>query len=90
MALYRLWGFAGRQAHVIVFSYCAIVVCINKNKIYHNMVHVSIDRENLSLGFANNPDADQPAHPCRLISTFVFCLLESIISKLATGEILIF
>ena len=35
--------------------------------------------------------ADQPVHPCSLISTFVnrFCL-ESIISKLATGEISIF
>ena len=41
-------------------------------------------------GFANSKGADQPAHPCRLISAFVICLLESIISKLATGEISIF
>ena len=45
-------------------------------------------RENLSLGFANNTGADQPAHPCSLISPFVICFLESIICKLATGEIL--
>ena len=38
-------------------------------------------------GFANNKGADQPAHPRRLISTFVIRLLESIISKLASSEI---
>ena len=40
--------------------------------------------------FASNKGADQPAHPRRLISTFAFRFLESIISKLATGEISIF
>ena len=39
--------------------------------------------------FANNKDADQPAHPRRLISAFVIRVLERIISKLATSEILI-
>ena len=34
--------------------------------------------------------ADQPAHRCRLISAFVIRFLESIISKLATGEMSIF
>ena len=47
----------------------------------------ALTRENLSLGFANNKGADQPAHMCRLISTFFIPFLESIISKLATGEI---
>ena len=37
-------------------------------------------------GFSNNTGADQPAHPRSLISAFV----ESIICKLATGEITIF
>ena len=41
-------------------------------------------------GFTNNTGADQPAHPCSLISTFVILFLESIICKLATGEISIF
>ena len=27
-------------------------------------------------GFANNTGADQPAHPCSLVSTFVICFLE--------------
>ena len=40
--------------------------------------------------FANNIGADQPAHSCSLISAFVIRFLESIICKLATGEILIF
>ena len=39
-------------------------------------------------GLANNTGADQPAHPRSLISAFVIRLLESIISTLATNEIL--
>ena len=38
----------------------------------------------------NNTGADQPAHPRSLISAFMICFLESIISKLATCEISIF
>ena len=41
-------------------------------------------------GFANNKGADQPAHPRRLISAFVILVLESIISKPCSSEILIF
>ena len=41
-------------------------------------------------GFANNTGTDQPAHQRSLISAFVIRFLESIICKLATGEILIF
>ena len=37
--------------------------------------------------FANNKAADQPVHTHSLISTFVIRFLESIICKLATGEI---
>ena len=40
--------------------------------------------------FANNTSADQPAHPCSLISAFVIHLLKSIISRLATSEISLF
>ena len=40
--------------------------------------------------FANNKGADQPEHPRRLISAFVIRFLQSVISKLATGEISIF
>ena len=46
--------------------------------------------EKTCLGFANNKCADQPAHPCRLISASVVRYMESIISKLATIKISIF
>ena len=39
------------------------------------------------LGFANSKGADQPVHQRSLISTFVICLLKSIISKIVTSEI---
>ena len=42
----------------------------------------ALTRENLSSWVSNNKDADQSARPCRLISTFVIHLLESIISKI--------
>ena len=41
-------------------------------------------------GFANNKGADQPAHLHRLINAFLIHVLQSIISRLATSEILIF
>ena len=44
-------------------------------------------RENLSLGGCKNKGADQPTHPRNLISAFIIGLLESIISRLAAGEI---
>ena len=47
-------------------------------------------REPCLRGFVNNTGADQPAHPRSLISAFFFCFLESIICKLAAGEISIF
>ena len=40
--------------------------------------------------FANNKGAEQPAHLRSLISAFVIRLLESIISKHATSQVLIF
>ena len=40
--------------------------------------------------FGNNTGADQPTRPRSLISAFVIGLLESIISRLATYEILTF
>ena len=41
-------------------------------------------------GFANNKCTDQTAHPRSLISALVLRSLESIISKLATGDMSIF
>ena len=39
----------------------------------------ALTQVNLSLGFAKNKSADQPAHPRSLISAFVIRFLESII-----------
>ena len=47
-------------------------------------------RETCLQEFANNTGADQPAHPCSLISAFIIRLLESTICKLPTGEISLF
>ena len=41
-------------------------------------------QENLSSGFANNKDANQPVQMC---SAFVIHLLEKTVSKFATREI---
>ena len=50
-----------------------------------------LQREKTCLpGVANNTDADQPAHPRRLISASVIRFLESTISKHASSEILMF
>ena len=43
--------------------------------------------ENLFLPYANNKGADQPAHPCSLISTFVVCCVDSTIPLLAIYDI---
>ena len=40
--------------------------------------------------FANNKGADQPAHLRSLICAFVICLMEIIISRIATREVSIF
>ena len=39
------------------------------------------------MPYANNKGADQPAHPCSLISAFVVCSLHSKIPLLAIAEI---
>ena len=47
-------------------------------------------QEILSLLHAKNKCADEPAHPCSLISTFVICYLESQVIKLASCKISMF
>ena len=39
------------------------------------------------VSYANNKGADQPAHPCSLISAFVVRCLDSIISLDSVAEI---
>ena len=44
-------------------------------------------RKSVFLPCANNKGADQPAHPRSLISAFVVCCLDSIITLVSTSEI---
>ena len=62
--------------------------CWIKTQISHILVHLMQD--NLSLGFANNNGAEQPANPRSLISVIVIHLLGSIITLLSTRYISIF
>ena len=41
----------------------------------------------LIMPYANNKGADQPAHPCSLISAFVVRCLDSIIPLVSISEI---
>ena len=43
--------------------------------------------EKAFLPYANNKDADQPAHPCSLTSVFVIGCLDSIIPRFSISEI---
>ena len=43
--------------------------------------------EEIFFDHANHEGSDSPAHSCSLISSFVFCCLDSIISILAESKI---
>ena len=63
---------------------------VDPDDCFHNRIYGPRHKKTCLQGFANNKGADQPVHPRSLISTFVIRLLESIISRLPTSEILIF
>ena len=70
--------------------FITVNVCYPQSILIH-VLYMGLDaRKPAFWGFVNNKGADQPAHPRRLISAFVICVLESIISKLATREISLF
>ena len=70
---------------IYIFRYTFVLRPITVSHIYGPRHKKTCLRE-----FANNTGADQPAHSRRLISAYVIRLLESIICKLATGELSIF
>ena len=58
----------------------------------YNSISIFADKwamtwENLFMPYANNKGADQPVHPCSLISAFVVSGLDSIIPLVSTSEI---
>ena len=50
----------------------------------------ALSQENLILLYANNKGTDQPVYWHNLISTFIICILESIIANLTTHKVSIF
>ena len=57
-------------------------------EIYRPSNHIQATSwENLFTPYANNKGADQPVHPCSLISTFVVCYLDGIIALVSKSEI---
>ena len=78
---------------LVIYKKKSYYICLfGTNKISQNFVEIyGPRREKTCLrGFGNITGADQPAHTRSLISAFVIRVLESIICKLATGEISIF
>ena len=66
-------------------------ICLQRLSAGKELNLMGLSREKTCLrGFANNTGAGQPEHPRSLISAFVICFLESIISRLVTSEISIF
>ena len=59
-----------------------ILICLKIVQDKRSDIILASTQENLSLGFVNSKGTDQSVHPHSLISAFVICLLESIISKL--------
>ena len=59
--------------------------CLSKN--IGSLRYEPHPQENLFMPYANNNGADQPAHACSLISTFVVRCLDSIILLVSISEI---
>ena len=57
---------------------------------FYHISRKSNIKEKLSSVIRNNKGAEQPAHPCSLISNFVICFLRRIISGLAISQTSIF
>ena len=66
---------------------CRAFYCLKNSSIHEHALWAST-RENLSSGvYEIKKSAEQPSHPCSLISAFGVRLLEFIISRLASVEI---
>ena len=76
-------------------------ICIFAHKLYYNLPSIAMEQirwymvineprhaKTCLMPYANNKGADQPAHPCSLISAFVVRCLDSIISLVSISEIL--
>ena len=74
--------------HCLSRTSCKATSSVQNSGIFTVNYNMGLDARKPCLRwFANDTGPDQPAHPRSLISAFVIRLLESIICKLATGEI---
>ena len=80
-----IWVFAGRTCHLLVLSWGSSYLSVMLNA--YAVLHVSRAMRKRVMSYANNKGADQPAHPCSLISAFVVRCLDSIISLDSIAEI---
>ena len=82
-----LCKYAVEYYHIIVNNKCKSNR-EDQDKTLHRRVVYGPQREKTCLrGFANNTGADQPARPRSLICALLIRFSESIIYKIATGEI---
>ena len=75
-------------SHVVLFSvkFQIIIVISSLGKESADLTWAT-SWQNLILPYVNNKGADQPAHPCSLISAFVADCLDSIISLVSISDI---
>ena len=66
---------------MLTFDLSAKVSHVGLPSVYYANIRWASMQENSSR-IANNKGADQPAHPCNLISVFIIRLLKSTMSKL--------
>ena len=72
--------------YFVTFIIC-VMICFLFLVPYWKAMIWATSWENLFLPYANNKGADQPAHPRSLISTFVVCCQDSIISLVFISKI---
>ena len=74
-----IWVFTGSTITLLVLSCRGS----NLNKVFYNFLEINwaVSWQNRFMSYVNNEDADQPAHQHTLISIFVICWLDSIISR---------
>ena len=80
-------------ANISKVVFVSVDVCCGKangvkwcQKLTYVRYQISLSWENLFLPYANNKDADQPVHPCSLISVFVIRWLDSMIPPFAISK----
>ena len=83
---FKLWGGGGDQLYLLpsfISSFYTFVMISNEVWVRNGPGHAKM----CLMPYVNNKGADQPAHPCSLISTFIVCCLDSIMPLVCISEI---